>query len=128
MTCSALLLWAGSHAVHTIPAVLLLSLAAGFSSFAAPSWWATCIDMTPNYSGSLSGLMNTCANMAGGLAPVVTARIATRIGWSQALDFAATISFTAGIIWLFVDADSNLEKETAAGANREILVAGGATG
>jgi len=129
MTCSALLLWAGSHAVHAIPAALLLSLAAGFSSFAAPSWWATCIDMTPNYSGSLSGLMNTCANMAGGLAPVVTARIATRIGWSQALDFAATISFTAGIIWLFVDADSNLEKETAvASANREILMAGGTTG
>jgi ACS family glucarate transporter-like MFS transporter len=126
MTCSALLLWAGSHAVHTIPAVLLLALAAGFSSFAAPSWWATCIDMTPNYSGSLSGLMNTCANLAGGLAPVVTARIATRIGWSQALDFAAIVSFTAGLIWLFVDADSNLENEnSSANGNREILLAGG---
>jgi sugar phosphate permease len=68
--------------------------------------------------------MNTCANMAGGLAPVVTARIATRIGWSQALDFAATISFTAGIIWLFVDADSNLEKESpSVDGAREILVA-----
>jgi ACS family glucarate transporter-like MFS transporter len=127
MTCSALLLWAGSHAVHTIPAVLLLSLAAGFSSFAASSWWATCIDMTPNYSGSLSGLMNTCANMAGGLAPVVTARIATRIGWSQALDFAAIVSFTAGVIWLFVDADSNLEKDASSvSAKSEILVANGA--
>jgi len=60
---------------------------------------------------------------------VVTARIATRIGWAQALDFAAIVSFTAGLIWLFVDADSNLEKETAvASANREILVAGGTTG
>lgn len=115
MTCSALLLLAGSHAVGTVSAVLLLSAAAGFSSLAAPSWWATCIDVTPNYSGSLSGLMNTCANMAGGIAPIVTARIATQFGWSQALDFAAIVSLMAGVIWLFVNADSGLE--TAISAN-----------
>ena len=70
--------------------------------------------------------MNTCANMAGGLAPVVTARIATRIGWSQALDFAAMVSFTAGLLWLFVDAETHLENENSpASGNREILLAGG---
>jgi ACS family glucarate transporter-like MFS transporter len=109
------MLFAGSHTVGTVSAVLLLSAAAGFSSLAAPSWWATCIDVTPNYSGSLSGLMNTCANMAGGLAPIVTARIATHFGWSQALDFAAIVSLMAGVIWLFVNADSSLE--TAISAN-----------
>jgi ACS family glucarate transporter-like MFS transporter len=114
MTCSAILLAAGSHAVGPISAVLLLAGAAGFGSFAAPSWWASCIDMTPHYSGSLSGLMNTCANIAGGLAPVVTAHIATCFGWSQALDFAAMINLTAGIIWLFVNADVNLEAESPA--------------
>jgi ACS family glucarate transporter-like MFS transporter len=128
MTCSALLLLAGSHAVGSVSAVLLLSAAAGFGSFAAPSWWASCIDMTPNYSGSLSGLMNTCANIAGGIAPVLTARIATRLGWSQALDFAAIVSFSAGVIWLFVNADSNLEGEASiAGAEGALLAAGGPT-
>jgi MFS transporter, ACS family, glucarate transporter len=125
MACSALLLWAGSHAVDTVSAVLLLAAAAGFSSFAAPSWWASCIDMTPNYSGSLSGLMNTCANIAGGIAPVLTARIATRFGWSQALDFAAIVSFSAAVIWLFVNADTNLEAEIfPAGAGGAIPPAG----
>ena len=109
MTCSAILLAAGSHAMGQISAVLLLAGAAGFGSFAAPSWWASCIDMTPNYSGSLSGLMNTCANIAGGLAPVATAHIATRFGWSQALDFAAIVNLTAGLLWFFVNADNNLE-------------------
>ena len=113
MTCSALLLAAGSHAVGPISAALLLAGAAGFGSFAAPSWWATCIDMTPNYSGSLSGLMNTCANIAGGLAPVVTAHIATQFGWSQALDFAAIVNLAAGGIWFFVKADVNLELENS---------------
>src|SRR5581483_11185409 len=109
MTLSAVLLLGGSHATGNISAVLLLSAAAGLSSFAAPSWWATCIDMTPNYSGSLSGVMNTCANIAGGLAPVVTARIATRWGWTKALDLAAAVSFAAGVIWFFVNADSRRE-------------------
>jgi ACS family glucarate transporter-like MFS transporter len=124
MTCSAVLLFAGSHAVGTVSAVLLLSAAAGFSSLAAPSWWATCIDVTPNYSGSLSGLMNTCANMAGGIAPIVTARIATHFGWSQALDFAAIVSLMAGVIWLFVNADSSLETANSANGADAGMLAG----
>jgi ACS family glucarate transporter-like MFS transporter len=109
MTCSALFLWAGSHALNNTSAILLLATAAGFSNFAAPSWWATCIDLAPNHSGSLSGLMNMCANIAGGIAPILTARLATTVGWTQALDFAALVSFTAGIIWVFVDADDSVE-------------------
>jgi len=115
MTCSALLLWSGSHAANNIFAVLLLAAAAGFSTFAAPSWWATCIDLTPNHSGALSGLMNTCANMAGGIAPILTASIATSLGWTKALDFAALVNFAAAIIWVFVNANDNLEADTDAG-------------
>ncbi|MGI9075542.1 MAG: MFS transporter [Bryobacteraceae bacterium] len=111
MTCSALLLLAGSHEVNNTSAILLLAVAAGFSNFAAPSWWATCIDLTPRHSGSLSGLMNTCANIAGGIAPILTARIATLFGWTKALDFAALMSFTAAIIWLSVNANSSIEPE-----------------
>jgi ACS family glucarate transporter-like MFS transporter len=114
MTCSALLLWSGSHATNNIFAVLLLAAAAGFSTFAAPSWWATCIDLTPNHSGALSGLMNTCANMAGGIAPILTASIATSLGWTKALDFAALVNFAAAIIWIFVNANDNLEADTDA--------------
>jgi ACS family glucarate transporter-like MFS transporter len=112
MTCSALLLWAGSHAADNIFSVLLLAAAAGFSTFAAPSWWATCIDLTPNHSGALSGLMNTCANLAGGIAPILTAGIATSFGWTKALDFAALVNLTAAIAWTFVNANENLEADT----------------
>jgi ACS family glucarate transporter-like MFS transporter len=109
MTCSALLLWAGSHTVNNTSAILLLAVAAGFGHFAAPSWWATCIDLTPEHAGSLSGLMNTCANLAGGIAPISTAYIATRFGWITALDCAALVSFCGGVIWVFVNAADGLE-------------------
>jgi ACS family glucarate transporter-like MFS transporter len=110
MTLSALLLWLGSRTVNNAGAILLLAGAAGFSNFAAPSWWAACIDLAPNHSGSLSALMNTCANSAGGIAPVLTAYIATKFGWTRALDFAAFMSFTAGLVWIFVDASNSVEK------------------
>jgi ACS family glucarate transporter-like MFS transporter len=109
MTCSALLLWLGSRTENNAAAILMLAGAAGFSNFAAPSWWASCIDLAPNHSGSLSALMNTCANSAGGIAPVLTAYLATTLGWTRALDFAAMMSFTAGLIWFFVDASEGVE-------------------
>jgi ACS family glucarate transporter-like MFS transporter len=109
MTCSALLLSLGSRTANNAGAILLLAGAAGFSNFAAPSWWAACIDLAPNHSGSLSALMNTCANSAGGIAPVLTAYIAATFGWTRALDFAALMSFTAGVVWIFVDAGKSVE-------------------
>ena len=109
MTTSALLLWFGSRAGNNVAAVLLLAGAAGFSNFAAPSWWASCIDLAPNHSGSLSALMNTCANSAGGIAPILTGYIATTFGWTKALDFGALMSFTSGVVWIFVDASNNVE-------------------
>ncbi len=109
MTCSALLLWLGSRTANNAGAILLLAVAAGFSNFAAPSWWAACIDLAPNHSGSLSALMNTCANSAGGIAPVLTAYIATTLGWTRALDFAALMSFMAGVVWIFVDASDSVD-------------------
>jgi ACS family glucarate transporter-like MFS transporter len=112
MTASALLLWLGSRTGNNVAAILLLAGAAGFSNFAAPSWWASCIDLAPNHSGTLSALMNTCANSAGGIAPVLTGYIATTFGWTRALDFAALMSFTAGVVWIFVDASNNVESPT----------------
>jgi MFS transporter, ACS family, glucarate transporter len=109
MTTSALMLWLGSRTVNDAAAILLLAGAAGFSTFAAPSWWAACIDLAPNHSGSLSALMNTCANSAGGIAPILTGYIAATFGWTRALDFGALMSFMAGVVWLFVDASNSVE-------------------
>lgn len=109
MTFSALLLLAGSHAANNVSAVVLLAFSAGLAQFAAPSWWAGCIDLTPTYSGSLTGLMNTCANLAGGTAPILTGYLATRYGWATALDFAAGVTFAAGVIWIFVNVEDGLE-------------------
>jgi ACS family glucarate transporter-like MFS transporter len=117
MALSALLLWAGSRAANTALSVSELALAAGFSAFAGASWWAACIDLAPDHSGSLSGLMNTCANIAGGIAPIVTAYVATAFGWTRALELGALITFTGGLLWIFVDAGKSLETRWNAAAD-----------
>jgi len=113
MTCSAMLLAAGAHTAQHTVSILLLAGALGFNIFATSTYWATCVDLTRNFSGSLSGLMNTCGNLGGWLSPILTAYIATRVGWTQALDFAALVTFAAGSFWVFINADQDLDQPSA---------------
>jgi ACS family glucarate transporter-like MFS transporter len=112
VVCSATLLWLGAYAANNTVAILLLAGAAGFNLFATTTWWAACNDLTRRYSGSLSGLMNMFGNLGGWLAPIVTAYIATRFGWDQALSFAGFVTLTAGALWLLVDVTQNLEQSS----------------
>ncbi len=111
MTGSALLLTLGAHTHANILAVVLLAGAMGLNLFATPTWWAACIDLTQNYSGSLSAMMNTSGNLGGWISPILTAYIATRFGWTYALDFAAVITFLAALLWIGVNAEANLERK-----------------
>jgi MFS transporter, ACS family, glucarate transporter len=112
MGSSALLLWAGGHTLNNAAAILMLAFAAGLNYFSVPSWWATCIDLTPTYSGALTGVMQTFAGSW--LSPIMTAYIAVHFGWTQALDFAALLTAIGGLLWVFVKADASLEEITAA--------------
>jgi MFS transporter, ACS family, glucarate transporter len=110
MAVSAVLLASGAHTANNPVAILLLAGAMGFNLFATSTWWATCIDLAPNYSGSLSGLMNMAGNAGGAAAPILTAFIATRFGWTRALDFAALVTFAGAMLWGLVNASERIEE------------------
>jgi ACS family glucarate transporter-like MFS transporter len=112
--CSGATLGLGGHASNTTVAIILLAIAAGFNLFATATLWAVCIDLAPTFSGSLSGLMNTLGTLGGAVSPVFTAHIATRWGWPQALDCAALVSMVAGLLWVLVRADENVEQRATA--------------
>jgi ACS family glucarate transporter-like MFS transporter len=115
MFISALLLWLGSHATNSITAILLLAGASGTNMFAATTYWATCIDLTPEFTGSLSGLMNMFGNLGGWLSPIVTAYVATQFGWGKALDLAAIVTVGSGLLFTLVDAGRCLDHEATEG-------------
>ena len=105
MCSSAILLWVGSNTVSNTAAVIALAVGGGMNMFAASTFWATCIDLTPEFTGSLSGIMNTFGNFGGWFSPIVTAFVATSFGWNRALDCAAAVSVASGLLFLLVKAD-----------------------
>jgi ACS family glucarate transporter-like MFS transporter len=109
MGTAALLLVTGSHTANNTVAILLMGSAAGFILFAVASWWATCIDLTPNHSSILSASMNTCGSLGGWISPIVTGYIAASFGWTRALDVAAIVTVVSGLLWFLVDATDTLE-------------------
>ena len=103
MFCSAALMWAGAHASNKVTAILLLASAAGCNMFASVTFWAACIDLGQQFSGSVAGLMNTFGNLGGWLSPIVSAYVATKFGWTAALTLAAVITVGSGLCWVGVD-------------------------
>ena len=64
--------------------------------------------MSPEYSGSLSGLMNMIGNIAGAISPTLTPYLAEHYGWTTAIDVAALSIGSAGLVWFFIDAGKQL--------------------
>jgi MFS transporter, ACS family, glucarate transporter len=113
MIASALLLWAGSNAQENFLAIALLAAGAGFNLFAAVSFWAICIDLTTEFTASVSGLMNTCGNLGGWLSPIVTAYLAAHYGWNRALLCASLVTLGAALFAFLIKPDESLDSPSA---------------
>jgi ACS family glucarate transporter-like MFS transporter len=111
MGVSALLLYSGNHLSVTVIALPMIALAAGFNMFAAANFWASCIDLSPSCSASLSALMNTLGSIGGVISSTVTASIVVHQGWGPALDVAVWITLGAGLLFTLVNANQSIEVE-----------------
>jgi len=90
-------------------AVASLSLGAGWLYFAVGAYWASTTDLSKTYAGTLSGLMNTGANLGGALSPTVTPWLADPWGWPVSLLVAALIALAGALMWLWIDPGKGLE-------------------
>jgi ACS family glucarate transporter-like MFS transporter len=113
MGVSTALLLLGSHLSITVIALPMIALAAGFNMFAAANFWASCIDLAPDFSASLSALMNTLGSVGGAISSTATAYLAVHQGWSRALDVAALITVGSGLLFSFVNAGRTIEEKTS---------------
>jgi ACS family glucarate transporter-like MFS transporter len=108
MGIAALLLYTGNHLTLTVVALPMIALAAGFTMFGAANFWASCIDLAPAYSASLSALMNTVGSLGGVVSSTVTASIAVHQGWVPALDVAVWVTIGSGLLFTMVDANHSI--------------------
>ena len=102
MLLSGLCILAGTRAGEPHLAILLLSLGAGFLYFTVGAFWASTIDLAPRHAGTLSGIMNTGANIGGTISPTLTPWLAEQFGWNTSLGVAALVTALGGLLWLLV--------------------------
>ena len=114
MGVAAFLLYTGNHLSLTVVALPMIAMAAGFTMFAAANFWASCIDLAPGYSASLSALMNTVGSIGGVVSSTVTASIAVHRGWAPALDVAVWVTIGSGLLFTMVDANHSIGEKGSA--------------
>jgi MFS transporter, ACS family, glucarate transporter len=93
-------------------AIASLSLGAGWLYFAVGAYWASTTDLSKSHAGTLSGLMNTGANIGGAISPTLTPWLAHHWGWPVSLGVAAAVAILGGIFWLKIDPGKGLNRET----------------
>jgi ACS family glucarate transporter-like MFS transporter len=107
MLLTSMLIYSGALVQDPYSAIFLLSLGAGILYATVGAYWASTIDLSQKYSGTLSGLMNMGANLGGTLSPTLTPFIGEKWGWTAALIVAAAVAFLGSLLWLGVKSDKN---------------------
>ncbi len=101
----------GGSVDSPVLAILCLSLGAGWLYFTVGAYWSSTIDLSKEHAGTLSGLMNTGANLGGSLSPTLTPWLADHWGWPVSLGTAAAIAVLGGVMWLFIRSGEGLRCE-----------------
>jgi len=94
---------AGAFADSSLVAIASLSVGAGCLYFAVGAYWACTSDLSKAHAGTLSGLMNTGANLGGALSPSLTPWMAAQWGWPIALAVAGAVALVGAVLWLKID-------------------------
>ena len=110
MLLSGACIVASTQIAEPYMAITLLSLGAGFLYFTVGAFWASTIDLAPRHAGTLSGIMNTGANVGGTISPTLTPWMAEHFGWNVSLGFAAAVAALGGLLWLLIRPGDGLRK------------------
>lgn len=100
MVLTALSIILGAAIEQPFIALALLSFGAGWLYFTIGAFWSSTVDLSKAHAGTLSGVMNTGANLGGTLSPTLTPWIADEFGWTTALGIAAVLAFIGALCWL----------------------------
>ena len=111
MVLAALCIIIGANVEAPYVAIGFLSLGAGWLYFTVGPFWSSTTDLSKPYAGTLSGLMNTGANLGGTLSPTLTPWIADSFGWPVALGLAAAIAFIGGVCWFMIQPELGVKND-----------------
>lgn len=101
----------GAVVESPLGAIACLASGAGWLYFSVGAYWSSTSDLSPAHAGTLSGLMNTGANLGGALSPTLTPWLADQWGWSVSLGVGALVALVGGLLWLRIDSSKGLSED-----------------
>ncbi|GJL55673.1 MAG: MFS transporter [Nitrospirales bacterium] len=112
MILASLSIVIGANIASPFLAIAMLSLGAGWLYFTVGAFWAAATDLSKTHAGTLSGMMNTGANLGGTISPTLTPWLAEQFGWTVALGTAALLALVGGILWFLIRPADGLRHQT----------------
>jgi ACS family glucarate transporter-like MFS transporter len=100
--CGTLLITAALVPGQLLPAALMIA-AFGLGDGMLPCAWAICLDVGRQYSGAVSGAMNSAGQAAGYVATVVYGYLVTAYGYDRPLLFLAPGILIAAVLFALID-------------------------
>lgn len=96
--------------------VLMMAISAFFNDWAVPTCWAACMDVGGEYAGTISGMMNTAANISGFIAATLTGFILHWTGgnWHLFILVMAGMYIPAAVSWMLLDPVTRFDARPAA--------------
>ena len=97
--------WVGTP----LGAALLIAVAAGISDLSITPAWAVCHDIGGEYAGTVTGCMNTFANIGGVIAPLVMGYAVGKLNsWTLPIVITAALYVLGGLIALLINPNKQL--------------------
>jgi ACS family glucarate transporter-like MFS transporter len=103
LAMTAFLLVLGSRIESAMAAAFMLAFGVGVLFISQSIYWAVAADISGEYVGVVSGIMNMGAQVGGVCTALLTPLIAALFGWNAAFATAAVIAAIGALAWLVID-------------------------
>ena len=103
LAITAVLLVLGSRIESAMAAAFMLAFGVGVLFIAQSIYWAVAADISGEYVGVVSGIMNMGAQVGGVCTAALTPVIAAHFGWNASFSTAAAIAAMGALAWLAID-------------------------
>lgn len=109
LLAAGILMMGGTHTSNPQTSALLLALGGASANFMLPAAWGCCVDLGGRHAGTLSAAMNTSAQIAGVLSPIIVGTSVQWFGsWSAPLYLAAALYVLGAVCWGWIDPRNRL--------------------
>lgn len=99
------------------PEFAVIALACAFAStdFTLPTFWAVCLDIGKRHAGTVTGTMNTAAQIGGAISSTLIGYLAGTSQWNLAIGSMGFALLASALLFFLIDASKPLVPEDASG-------------